>query len=128
MLIRKATYGKRLRRAYQNGDKETLRKLNDELADIKADMQSFYEVYRSQWMKENKDFGFEVLDVRVGGLIARVDTVTSLLNAYLSGQIEKIYELEDECLDYFSGQLTGEAVYAPVHGHWGTAYTVNVLY
>lgn len=128
VLICKATYGKRLRYAYQNGDKETLRKMIDELAEIKVDMQTFYDVYRSQWMKENKDFGFEVIDVRVGGLIARVDTVTKLLNDYLSGRIEKIYELEDECLDYFCNQLPGEAAYAPVHGHWATNYTVNVLY
>lgn len=128
VLTRKATYGKRLRRAYQNHDTEALREMVSELADIKKDMQAFYDVYRSQWMKENKDFGFEVIDVRVGGLIARIDTVSVLLNDYLSGKIEKIYELEDECLEYFCNQLTGEKVYAALHGHWATAYTVNVLY
>lgn len=128
VLTRKATYGKRLRRAYQNRETETLREMISELADIKKDMQTFYGVYRNQWMKENKDFGFEVIDVRVGGLIARVDTVTTLLNDYLAGKTEKIYELEDECVDYFCNQFKGEAVYAPVHGHWATAYTVNVLY
>ena len=128
VLTRKATYGKRLRYAYQNGDKKTLRELIAELADIKEDMQAFYDVYRKQWMKENKDFGFEVIDVRLGGLISRADTVTALLNDYLSGKIDKIYELEDECLDYFCNQMPGEAVYAPVHGHWATNYTVNVLY
>ena len=127
VLTRKATYGKRLHQAYQNKDTGTLKKMVVELAEIKKDMQEFYQIYRSQWMKENKGFGFEVIDVRVGGLISRIETVTVLLNDYLSGQSEKIYELEEERLEYFCNQLTGDNVYAPVHNIWSTMYTVNLL-
>lgn len=127
VLIRKSTYGKRLHRAYQNKDMATMKEMVTELAEIKKDLEEFYRTYRSQWMKENKSLGFEVIDVRVGSLISRVETVTELLNDYLAGQSEKVYELEEEHLEYFCNQLTGDNVYAPVHHIWQTMYTINLL-
>lgn len=128
VLTRKATYGKRLYRAYQSKDMETMRSMIDEIMGIKADLQEFHRIYRNQWMRENKGYGFEVIDVRIGGLISRVDTVVALLTDYLEEKTEKIYELEEERLEYFSNQLVGDEVYAPVHGHWATTFTINVLY
>ena len=127
VLIRKATYGKRLHRAYQNKDIAAMKEMVVELAAIKKDLEEFYRTYRSQWMKENKSLGFEVIDVRVGGLISRIETVNELLNDYLSGKTDKIYELEEEQLEYFCNQLIGDNVYAPVHNIWSTLYTVNLL-
>lgn len=127
VLTRKATYGKRLYKAYQEKDIDTIRDMITEIQEIKKDLQDFYRVYRNQWMKERKGFGFEVIDVRVGGLISRVETVISVLYDYLDGNTDKIYELEEERLEYFCGQLTGDAVYAFAHGIWATAYTANIV-
>ncbi len=127
VLTRKATYGRRLYKAYQEKDVDTIRNMITEIQEIKKDLQEFYSLYRDQWMKERKGFGFEVIDVRVGGLISRVETVTSVLNNYLDGKIEKVYELEEERLEYFCGQLTGDAIYAFPHGIWATAYTANIV-
>ena len=97
-----------------------------ELQDIKTDAVELYDAFRTYWMQENKGFGFEVIDVRIGGgLISRIDTVTKVLNDYLDGKVEKIYELEEERIEYFCGQLKGDEVYAPLHNDWKTAYTVN---
>lgn len=60
-------------------------------------------------------------------LVARADTVTKVLNDYLDGKMEKIYELEEERIEYFCGQLSEEEMYAPLHNCWTTAYTVNHL-
>ena len=76
-------------------------------------------------MHDYKGYGFEVMDVRIGGLLGRIDTVAILLQDYLEGRTEKIYELEEERLEYFDGRLSGDESYAPVHGVWATAYTVN---
>lgn len=127
VLMRKSTYGKRLYKAYQEKNCNVLRDMVEEIQVIKKDMQEFYRVYRYQWMKENKGFGFEVIDVRVGGMISRTETVTSLVNDYLDGKIDRIYELEEERLEYFCGQLTGDEVYAPLHGIWATAFTPNIV-
>ena len=66
-----------------------------------------------------------MLDVRIGGLISRIDTVAYVLNEYLAGRMEKIFELEEERIEYFCGRLREDEVYAPFHNHWETMYTVN---
>ena len=127
VLINKATYRKRMYKAYQEKDFDTMRTLLVELQDIKDDMQRFYDTFRELWLKENKGFGMEVADVRIGGMIARIDTVKIMVNDYLEGRVDQIYELEEERIEYFCGQRTGDEVYAPLHGLWSTAYTVNFI-
>lgn len=125
VLIHKATYSKRLFKAYQEKDMERIRTLKEELQIIKLELKAFHQVYRKQWMTENKGFGFEVMDVRIGSQISRIDTVDWVLEEYLQGRINTIYELEEGRLEYFCNRLQGEEVYAPLHNDWATAYTVN---
>ena len=98
-----------------------------ELREIQNDAIQLYDALRSYWMRENKGFGFEVLDVRIGGLVSRVDTVVYVLEEYLAGRTEQIFELEEERIEYFCGRLEGDDVYAPLHNMWSTLYTVNHL-
>lgn len=128
VLKRKATFGRRLYRAYQDKDNGTIRDMVLEAREIGQDLKEFLIIYREQWTKENKGFGFEVIDLRIGGLIARTETVSSVLNDYLDGKTERIYELEEARLEYWNDRLTGDEVYAPVHPLWGTIYTVNIAY
>lgn len=125
ILVRKATYGKRLYRAYQERNSAVMKDLVEELPVIKKDLQAFYDAFRRLWLKDYKGFGFEVMDVRIGGLLTRIDTVRIMLNDYMAGRTERIYELEEERIEYFCGRLTGDEVYAPIHGDWASAYTVN---
>lgn len=127
VLTRKATFSKRLYKAYQEKDTDTIRNMIEELPLIREDIKEFYRIYRKQWMKENKGFGFEVFDVRFGGMIGRIETVTELLNDYLDGEIEQIYELEEERLEYFCNRYPEEYDFAPLHADWATAYTVNLI-
>ena len=73
-------------------------------------------------MKENKGFGFEVIDARIGALINRTETVAYVLEEYIEGRIETIYELEDERLDFFYGEP--QQVF---YNDWATTYTVNII-
>ena len=126
VLIKKATFSKRLFAAYQSKDLKTIQNMIGELQEIKMDAVALYDVFRTYWMTENKGFGFEVIDVRIGGgLISRIDTVTKVLGDYLEGKTDIIYELEEGRIEYFCGLLKGEEVYAPLHNDWKTAYTVN---
>lgn len=124
-LILKATYGVRLRKAYKNKDKETMEALIAELKVIRRDIHAFYKGQRHLWMHENKGYGFEVLDIRIGSLITRIETVTEVLRDYLDGKTDKIYELEDESICYWGEDLQDCDRYIPVHGFWGTVFTVN---
>ena len=126
VLIHKATFSKRLYEAYQAGDKGTMNEMLKELPIIRETGYELLDAYRELWMQENKGFGFEVFDVRIGGgLITRTYTVEKVVKDYLAGKTEKIYELEEGRLEYFCGRYEGEKAYAAMHGHWGTAYTVN---
>ncbi len=125
LLTNKATYGKRLYTAYQKKDMGAIQMLREELPVMKEKLEEFHVHFREQWMREHKGFGFEVMDVRIGSQISRIDTVDWMLGEYLAGRMPVIYELEEEKLEYFCGQLRGEDVFAPLHNHWATAYTVN---
>ncbi len=55
------------------------------------------------WFHESKGHGFEVIDVRLGGLMSRIDTVKYRLEDYITGDILKIEELEETILPYELG-------------------------
>ena len=50
------------------------------------------------WMTYNKPFGWEVFDIRYGGLVMRFESCRERLCAYISGEISSIPELEAERL------------------------------
>ena len=62
--------------------------------------------YRMCWNKENKMTGFEVQDVRLGGLVARLQYVKQLLEEYISKGGICIEELEIERKDFVSNKMT----------------------
>ena len=49
-------------------------------------------------MKENKVFGLDTVDIRMGGLLQRIKRAESRIEAYLAGQLDRIDELEVEVL------------------------------
>ena len=65
-------------------------------------LETFYTAYRTQWLTLNKHQGFEVQDIRLGGLIRRVEHCLWRLEEYTAGRIERIDELEEPVLDYRS--------------------------
>lgn len=128
VLTRKATYSKRLYEAYKSDNRIELTALLTELCEIKEDLKAFYNVYREQWMLENKGYGFEVIDIRLGGLLGRIKTVSILLNDYINGNIDRIYELEEERIKFDSAKLyRTDEEYALVLSPWEHAYSVNQI-
>ena len=99
-LVYKGDFGLRLTEAYKNDNKETLKSLINECDIIKDKITNLKNKHREYWFEYNKTFGWEIHDIRYGGLINRFDTVKLLLNDYLSGKIDKIEELEQERLPY----------------------------
>jgi len=95
----KCDIGIRIRAAYREGDANALIELAAELRRIHGLIDGFYRAYRRQWMKENKAYGFEVQDVRLGGLMTRVIHCADRLEEYARGESQRIEELESEPLD-----------------------------
>ena len=47
-------------------------------------------------MKENKPFGFEVQNIRLGGLRSRLEYAARTLCRYLGGELDTIAELDEK--------------------------------
>ena len=51
-------------------------------------------------MAEKKRSGFEVLDIRLGGVQARAKSAIRQIRDYLAGRLDQIEELEEDRLAY----------------------------
>lgn len=101
VLKYKYDLGVKTRRAYKAGDKEELRRLaNNEYVAISKALTAFIKAFEKQWMLENKPYGFEVQEIRLGGLMKRTESCRRRLLDYADGKIDAIPELSEEILPY----------------------------
>lgn len=100
LLENKADFGVRLKKAYDADDKKTLFEMSKECDVITEKLQSLRVSHRKAWFEYCKPFGWEVHDIRYGGLIMRFNTVKERICAYLNGEITNIEELEAERLSF----------------------------
>ena len=91
----------RIRPAYLDDNKEELKVIIKECRLLLRRMKELYKAFEEQWMKENKPQGFDVQDIRLGGMIVRTEHCIKRLEDYVSGKLDKIAELEDTPLEYF---------------------------
>lgn len=124
VLAVKYDLGVRTRKAYIEGKKDELAKLLSDYDGLVLKIERFYESFEKQWMLENKPFGFEVQDVRIGGLIMRIRHCAKRIGAYLNGETDRIEELEAPVLNFYGGNDTtaNEAVEFNI---WAKTFTVN---
>ena len=99
-LSHKVVLGKNIRKAYQNKDKNELQKCLKELEITKELVKKFLQAYQTQWDIENKPFGFEITDGRIGFLLQRIDTASMKIRRFLNNEVESIPELEEDVLSY----------------------------
>ena len=112
VLSVKAELGRKLKAAYDADDREALRVLADEVIPAAVEKtETLHRTLRTQWMKDNSAFGFEIHDIRFGGLTARLSAAQELVRDYLSGEIAEIEELEAPRLPYDPDE--------PDNGHGG---------
>lgn len=96
LLELKADFGIRLRKAYLAKDTSVLSTLAEECDEIVRRIWAYRKAHRNAWMKYNTPFGWEVHDIRIGGMLCRFDTTKMRINAFLNGEIDRIEELEAE--------------------------------
>lgn len=100
----KAELGLRTREVYSAKDADGLRALIPVYEELEARLASFYAEYRRQWFRENKPHGFEVQDVRLGGLTQRARSCRMRLQEFCDGKIDRLEELEEALLDFCAGR------------------------
>lgn len=102
LLKEKAMLGVELRDAYLCGEegKETLSTFLERIERCICVADQLKELREQIWMRECKPFGYEVLDIRFGAIGVRLTSVKKRLQKYLSGEIERIEELEERPVLY----------------------------
>jgi hexosaminidase len=127
VLEKKANVGVRLRRAYQAGDDLALKRLAEEdLPQIESRVRSFRAALFQQWYEENKSQGFDVLDGRIGWLLARISTAEERLKAYLADHQKTIDELAEEPL-YVDGRKEKGETEIMTWNWWEKTASVNPI-
>ncbi len=117
VLSLKCDLGVRTRAAYQAGDKDALLRLaTEEYTALEQAVNVFYRSFRHLWFTENKPHGFDIQDIRLGGLCRRIASCKERLLDYCHGAIAEIPELMEEILP------------CPRMGHsWARTASVNVV-
>ncbi len=126
VLAIKAGLGVRTRAAYKSGDRAALAALVGDYQTVEDRLETFYTCLRIQWSRENKPWGFEVQDARLGGLIRRVRHCRETLERYLDGGLTSIEELEAPQLD-FMGKGEGFQHQAICCNNWRETVSANIL-
>lgn len=103
VLELKADLGLRTRKAYREKDEQELKHLIDDYEETAKKLSDFRDSLYTVWMKENKPFGWEVHEIRLGGLRARILNCRDRLSDYVQGKASCIPELEKDVLPY--GQM-----------------------
>ena len=97
LLSIKSDLGIKTHQAYKQG-KEELTKILPLYDACIQKLDTFHDAFEELWMKENKPFGYEIIDIRLGGIRNRLLYAKKVISHYLSGKMERIEELECEQL------------------------------
>ena len=103
VLSVKYELGVKLRAAYKRGDKNQLVALQNDLCATVDKLKKFTTAFLAVWSDENKPFGLEIHQQRLGGAILRAEYCRDKVAAFVDGKIDKIEELEVDVLDVSCG-------------------------
>jgi hypothetical protein len=97
VATQKCSIAENLQVAYKNNDTKYLTSCANELfPQLKLEIEKLHEIHKKQWFSTYKAFGWEVLDLRYGGLILRIQSSINRINDFLTGKVDNIEELEVE--------------------------------
>lgn len=100
--------------AYQKQDRNTIRQIIEQqmkpLIGLIEDVRS---ARMKEWYLTNKSYGFEVLDIRMGGMKQRITSAIYILEQYLNGDLDTIEALEEDRLPavHFREEGMGEILH-----------------
>jgi hypothetical protein len=93
-LAHKVSLRLKLEQAYRVRDRSGLAEVRAEIPALVARLERLAESWRKQWLRRNKPFGLEVIQIRLAGLRARYLELRQRLDELLAGQVTTIPELD----------------------------------
>lgn len=125
VLSVKFDIGIRTRKAYEVKNTAALKSIIVDYDRLIALIDDFYGAFKEQWEKENKPNGFEVQDIRIGGLRLRVQHCRERLEAFSEGKIPSLPELEEPILDFYGSEKAFNC--SPIcFNNWGASASVDL--
>lgn len=115
-LAVKAELGIKTREAYLKRDTEKLKEIVSEYELFAECLKALHDAHQKRWFKENKPHGFDVQDLRLGGLMQRAESCKNRLIMLINGEISEIPELDEPMLSEINGDFNSWARYASVNG------------
>ena len=107
----KGALGLELSKAYKENNLELLKKLTQvDLTECIKRMDDFFSCYRTAYIKCNKSYGSEILDIRFGGMKHRLRRVYEILADYIDGKTDRIEEFEINRMPPRSFDKAGEDI------------------
>lgn len=116
ILVQKSELGVRIKAAYDKHDLSTLRNICEEIIpSVTEKLWKLKELREDLWMEDAKPFGYELIDLRLGGVITRLESSKRRLQKYIDGRIDSLEELEAERIPYFADGAPA------IENHWQRA-------
>lgn len=123
----KAELGVRILRAYRRGDHKTLAHIRGRVIPrLLQRVAGLHEAHRALWFSLYKPHGWEVLDVRYGGLAARLRATQMRLDDCVRGRCDSLAELEDGRLPV-SGEPWPKGKLGWAHASYRRTFTPSML-
>ena len=107
VLIMKLEFRHALLKAYSKKNKKDLKEISQVMVPVMVKvLKKALKSFRTQWMRRNKPFGFEVIQLRLNSQIGRYEEIAVRINELLDGTISGIAEIDEAAPKVHGG------------GHW----------
>ena len=103
VLADKADLGMCIKSAYDRSDRAALKDISQNvIPGIICNLTEMKSSREKIWMNDATPFGYEILDIKIGGVITRLKSTGYRIDNYLNGNVLRLEELEEERLPYFT--------------------------
>ena len=117
----KANFGNTLKALYKNDDKDGLKTLAFKTVPLAIKkLDAFISAVRNSWLKDNKIFGLDVLELRLGGQRQRLTEITVRIKEYLDGKIDSLPELAEPVLSFANGDHEDKDICKGLYAYMAT--------
>ncbi len=102
--------------AVREKDSEKIKEAVFAATAMRKSAEKLIKVWRALWYSRNKPFGFEIIELRVGGMLSRCVTAEQRIKAFAKGRLKDIPELSEEKL-YKAKKENGVIMYPGLYLH-----------
>lgn len=127
VLEYKCDLGIQLYWAYQSKDTKALGELPERIRETARRVETFRSCLNDQWMEENRPAGWEVQDIRIGGVRQRLLSAAERVEDYLAGRVERLEELEESRMVLDERENPPYATLPLYDNSWKSMVTAGVI-